>query len=150
VQEPLESWEGHILHDRTVRNYLKDFYDIPSELTARRLQVVAVSNASLRFFNRFLRQQARVLMSLLGRYRTHRGQGGVTIYERSMRVAREVFLESSRALLAPEDYTFLYELAEYGEKAYEASALSIYLACGEGEMMDRVKARGRVSEENIS
>jgi deoxyadenosine/deoxycytidine kinase len=91
------------------------------------------------------------MMSLFTRHKQQVARGApVNIYERSIRAAKDVFLESSRTLLAPEDFTFLFELGEYGEKELERNVLSLYLHCSPAEMLDRVRARARPSEEHIS
>jgi deoxyadenosine/deoxycytidine kinase len=91
------------------------------------------------------------MMSLFIRNKQQASRGAlVNIYERSIRSAKDVFLESSKAVLAPEDYTFLFELGEFGEKELEKNVLSLYLHCSASEMLDRVRARARPSEEHIS
>jgi deoxyadenosine/deoxycytidine kinase len=92
--------------------------------------------------------QSVVALTLLERYERFTGIGGVVIYERSMRCAREIFLEANAHLIEKEDASFLAGLCKYGERTYETGAETIYLHCTEEEMLNRMEARGRPSEKN--
>jgi deoxyadenosine/deoxycytidine kinase len=90
-----------------------------------------------------------VLLSLLERYRLSEGEG-VKIYERSLKVSREIFLEERRSAIRVENYTFLHDLSLFGENCYEKDAVSIYLSCSDQDMLDRIRKRGRMAEERAS
>jgi deoxyadenosine/deoxycytidine kinase len=74
---------------------------------------------------------------------------GVRVFERSIRVSREVFVEEAKGLLDQEDLTFLYRLCAYGEETHEKQAVTFYLACSYTECLRRVRSRARPSEENL-
>lgn len=131
AHEPVATWEDAPIGDGRRHNFLAAYYNERSGTTFRRLQ-------------------SHVLLTLLDRYRQHEKNAKPIIYERSIRVARCVFMSLDKDISEPEDFSFLERLARYGEEAYERGALSIYLKCDERTMLHRVGVRGRASERNIS
>lgn len=81
--------------------------------------------------------------------RYHEGSGSaepVAVYERSIRVAGEVFLNKDRGLLKKVDAAILQHECEALSDIFERRAFHLYLACDEDEMLRRVYARNRLSE----
>jgi deoxyadenosine/deoxycytidine kinase len=145
--EPVEVWQKKILCNRLEKNFLKEFYDDPSEENFRLLQVyIYFGLIYLACPSCF---QSEVLLSLLERYRLSEGEG-VKIYERSLKVSREIFLEERRGVIRTDNYTFLHDLSLYGENCYERNVVSVYLSCSDQDMLDRIRKRGRVAEERAS
>jgi deoxyadenosine/deoxycytidine kinase len=133
--------------DGSERNYLQAFYLNPNKDTGRQLQVnkKASRNYKVIFFCRF---KAQVILSLLERYQ-NRKEGVVTIYERSVRAGKEIFLEKLSNVLQMEDLTFLSELAAAVQGQYEKDVVNLYLSCSNSEMLARCNKRDRPSEKNI-
>jgi Deoxynucleoside kinase len=73
----------------------------------------------------------------------------VVVMERSLRVAREVFMTGSSHLVNASDLYLLMELSRWGEREYEAATPAIYLTCSNDAMLERVKRRNRRSEQFI-
>jgi hypothetical protein len=89
-----------------------------------------------------------VVLTLLERHERFTDLGGIIIYERSLRAAREIFLDLRASLLEKEDLAFLQGLCKFGERLYETGAETVYLYCTENEMLERTAARSRPSERN--
>lgn len=133
AHEPVAKWEDAPVGDGRRHNHLASYYNDRNGTTFRQLQ-------------------SHVLLTLLDRYRRHerKTNRSAVVYERSVRVARCVFMALEKDMLDPIDFSFLEGLARYAEEAYERDALFIYLKCDEATMLHRVGARGRASEKNIS
>jgi Deoxynucleoside kinase len=150
--EPLEAWERAVMIDGSERNLLRDFYDLRDARASARLEVVRrrrrqIIRSPSRGVCHF---QSQVVLSLLERYEaSSRSSAPVQVYERSIMVSREVFVEAVKDLLDVEDRTFVSRLCAYGEAAYEGEASRFYLSCSDGEMTSRVRGRARPSEANL-
>jgi deoxyadenosine/deoxycytidine kinase len=150
--EPVDGWQKRVLSDGRQRNFLKEFYDDPREDNFRLLQVRRrqlwqglILGETFSFF------QSEILLSLLERYReSGAGAGAVILYERSLKVLREIFLEERRDQIRAEDFTFLHDLSRFGENCYERDVVSVYLSCSDQDMLDRIRQRGRKAEEKAS
>lgn len=129
--EPVAEWEDWPLGDGRRHNFLREYYAERSAVSFRRLQ-------------------SHVLLTLLSRYKQNEEKIKPVVYERSVRVARCVFLAMERDLVEAEDLCFLEGLARHTEEAYERNALSVYLTCSDKDMLHRVAARARASESNLS
>lgn len=99
--------------------------------------------------------ETQVIVSLLERYeeisrREATGEGKVFVVERSIQVARKVFIEHNRHLLSEREYSILTDLCLFGERLFETDLVRVYLKVADHEMIDRIRQRGRPSEANIS
>ena len=92
--------------------------------------------------------QGRVLLTLCERYQEHSESESPVVYERSLRVAREVFMAQSVREMGIDDFAFLSALSRFGERLYETRAFFVYLSCTDKEMVERISARDRESERN--
>jgi deoxyadenosine/deoxycytidine kinase len=77
------------------------------------------------------------------------GTSPVAIFERSMKVAAEVFIEDTGDQLDPIDRQLLLDQCQLGADTYESDATHVYLSCTDKEMLDRVHGRGRKSERHL-
>ena len=68
------------------------------------------------------------------------------VFERSLRVARDVFLEEYRHLCALPEYFILRDLCTWGVEFFEREIPAVYLTCDNSTMIERVLSRGRPSE----
>ena len=73
----------------------------------------------------------------------------VTVYERSINVAREVFLPLSAHLLNPIDVQILKEQSIVGEHIFELGLPRVYLKCSQEENLGRVRHRSREAETDM-
>lgn len=87
------------------------------------------------------------MQSLLERYTTASAlTAPVKVYERSLRVARDVFIEEYRHLCMLPEYFQLRDLCSWSVKHFETDIPSVYLTCDTGTMIQRVMKRDRTSE----
>jgi deoxyadenosine/deoxycytidine kinase len=96
-----------------------------------------------------------VILALLERYEEvskmqASGERKVFVLERSIQAARRVFIEHNRHLLSEREYSLLIDLCLFGERYFESDLVRIYLKVPDHQMADRIRERGRPSEENIS
>lgn len=98
----------------------------------------------------------QVIVSLLERYdevtrlRSTADATQVFVLERSIQVARRVFIEHNRHLLSHRDYSILVDLCLFGERHFESDLVRVYLKVSPHQMEERIRQRARPSEENIS
>lgn len=74
----------------------------------------------------------------------------VRIFERSLRVAGEVFVESRRDLLDEVDASILKHMAKTLSDVFEKDAHHVYLFCDASTMLERVRSRDREAERNLT
>jgi deoxyadenosine/deoxycytidine kinase len=79
----------------------------------------------------------------------HKSDGIITIYERSVRASREIFLERIKNQIDMEDLTFLSELAALAQSEFEKDVLTLYITCSNAEMLSRWNKRDRPSEKKM-
>lgn len=129
----MKSWQKVDLGEGTPVDLLQLFYDDPNRENFRNLQ-------------------AGVLMTMLQRYDEARLLGPyiTKVYERSIRVARTVFMESNSHLLPQFDKWLLNSFSMLGESMFERDLPAIYLTCDDIVMLDRVRRRDRHAEKNLS
>jgi hypothetical protein len=85
--------------------------------------------------------------SLIQRYLFSSGDVCLTkVYERSIRVANEVFLEFGGSMLEPKLLYLMQEQARLMSDLFECGAKHIYLKCSPGKLVERFRRRGRESE----
>jgi deoxyadenosine/deoxycytidine kinase len=73
------------------------------------------------------------------------------VFERSMKVAAEVFIELNKDVLTAVDFTLLQEYCHVGQRLFEDSSKSkhVYLTCTEQTMLNRVFQRDRKAEKYL-
>ena len=95
--------------------------------------------------------KGRIINTLLERYiLAEQRPETVKLYERSIRVAREVFVEEGKSLLTDCDYTIMTDLCKLVESVYERDVFSVYLYCEKDDMVRRVLSRARPAEDSIT
>jgi Deoxynucleoside kinase len=90
-----------------------------------------------------------VVLALMERYQGRQKDSTVTVYEQSVRAAREVFIERFKEVLAIEDLTFLSELCAVAESEFERNVSTVYLTCSDVESVRRFRERDRQSEKSL-
>lgn len=71
------------------------------------------------------------------------------IFERSIRVAGEVFVPFGRGCMSPLDLCVMQAAAGELSDAYEKDAHHVYLYCSEPAMFNRIVERGRSAERHL-
>ena len=95
--------------------------------------------------------KGRVINLLFERYAIAEERSEVVkVYERSIRVAREVFIEEGRKFLSDCDHSLMADLCKIVESVYERGAFSVYLYCEKDDMVGRVLSRARPAEDSIT
>jgi deoxyadenosine/deoxycytidine kinase len=72
------------------------------------------------------------------------------VYERSLCVAREVFIQHSAHLLDPADLYILRNMSMVGEQTFETALKKVYLTADDVVILDRIRRRDRPAERPIS
>ena len=146
LPEPVESWVNYSPAEGANYTLLQDWYESPGDRTFRLLQVSFFLRQNKQTFNN-LYIQYRVVQTLLERYTlAGSNQAPVKVFERSLRVARDVFIEEYRHLCSLPEYFQLRDLCSWGVSFFEKEIPSIYLYCDNTTMIERVLKRGRPAE----
>jgi deoxyadenosine/deoxycytidine kinase len=129
--EPVEEWQAYTPQPGIQINFLGDFYAAPCERSFRLLQT-------------------QVINSLLRRYTiAENNPGVVTCFERSIRVAKEVFMTTNSHWWSMPETQQLQDLASWAVEHFEKDIHHVYLKCSSDRMLERVLARRRAAESSI-
>jgi len=93
-----------------------------------------------------------VLVSLFRRYQLGKSVADkklAVVYERSLAVAREVFIQHSSHLLDPADLYILKNMSIVGEQTFETDVKKVYLTAADEVIMDRIRRRDRPAERAV-
>jgi deoxyadenosine/deoxycytidine kinase len=74
----------------------------------------------------------------------------VRVFERSLRVAGEVFVEAGRNIMDEVDVSILQHMAATLSNIFEGDATHVYLSCSAEEMLRRVRSRDREAERSMT
>jgi deoxyadenosine/deoxycytidine kinase len=130
--EPVEQWHSYAPRPGMRINFLNDFYAAPSERSFRLLQT-------------------QIINTLLMRYTLAADNPGVVnVFERSIRVAREVFMETYHDWWSVPETLQLRDLASWASDHFERDVHTVYLRCTPEAMLERVLERRRASESTLT
>ena len=149
--EPVKAWTHFPDGAGGTVNLLEDFYREGTEASFRKLQARELSPAAFLVLI-FSPSQFAALNSLVNRYLApvEPSNPVPVVYERSIRVAREVFLMRGAHLLSQVELELLRQTATVFESLVETNMPAVYLSCTQECMEKRVAKRGRPEEAFIT